>query len=150
MTILTRIAVSQDYKTLSNIFYEASMDYQGMRPDFYRPINSLPPKWQFDFMLAAKKWGKFKDIEMIVATNENNNPIGAIYMESIKRTSRSWSAFEKTAWIETLVTSSTVADPDKKAELQNVLIAAGINWARATGHPYTSFTDAIYKLCHWN
>ncbi len=132
-------AKAQEYDGLKALFTDTAKGYRDLCPDRYRVVGQiLPPRWQFNLMVGLKKFGMLQNLAMLTANaGMPYTPIGAVYLESVANSDRSWTKFPKTAVIETMVIDERARTP----ELEDRLVRAAIEWARKTGHKNIEVKD---------
>ncbi|MCE7885972.1 MAG: GNAT family N-acetyltransferase [Alphaproteobacteria bacterium PRO2] len=126
---IVRNATSKDYESLCALFAKANFEHLKMRPDLYRPVKICIPEFKFQAALFLRDKFNYQPVMLKVAELDNE-VIGSVFVQSLSRSTLSWSAFEKEAYLDNIV----VDENHRRQGIGTALLRAAKTWTRETGH----------------
>ena len=130
--IAIRPASFRDYRALCTIFNQSNQLHRELRPDYYRAVDPVITPFKYFLMAAFYKTplGK-RNLCVQIAEDTQGKPIGAMFAESVKRSSLNWSRHPKEAYINNI----HVDENWRGNGIGTKLLQCAEAWARATNHP---------------
>jgi len=134
MSTTIRDAVTSDYQFLCEAFAQVNRDHCKMRPDLYREVDVIAPRWLFNALAMGRKVPGLRSyVEnnyCIKVAERDGNPVGAVFAWPETRKFPGSDDAVTQAYLDNIV----VWPGHRRGGIGTELLDASKSWAEDAGH----------------